>query len=139
MHPVPAGTRARAVDASTGAAAALPPSAQRAPGLRRLPPHAHPGRAPLPVHPTPAPGASCFPALRRLSQYHACVSHSVLSDSAPWPVARQAPPSMGLSRRECWSALPLPAPGDPPNPGTEPGSPASQADSFLSQPPETTQ
>ena len=42
----------------------------------------------------------------------------------PWTVAYQAPPSMGFSKQEYWSGLPLPSPGDLPNPGTEPGSPA---------------
>ena len=42
-----------------------------------------------------------------------------------WTVARQAPLSMGFSRQEYWSGLPCPPPGDPPNPGTEPASPAS--------------
>ena len=36
----------------------------------------------------------------------------------------QAPPSMGFSRQEYWSGLSFP-PGDLPNPGIEPGSPAS--------------
>ena len=45
-----------------------------------------------------------------------------------WTVAYQAPPSMGFSRQECWSGLPFPSPGDLPNPGIEPGSPALQAD-----------
>ena len=39
-----------------------------------------------------------------------------------WTVARQAPPSMGLSRQEYWSRLPFLSPGDP-DPGTEPWSP----------------
>ena len=47
---------------------------------------------------------------------------------APWTVARQAPPSMGFSRQEYWSGLPFPCPGDLPNPGIEPRSPASQED-----------
>ena len=42
----------------------------------------------------------------------------------PWTVAYQAFPSMGFSRQEYWSGLPFPSPGDLPNPGTEPGSPA---------------
>ena len=54
----------------------------------------------------------------------------------PWTVAYQAPPSMGFSRQECWSGLPLPSPGDPPDPGIEPGSPALQADALPSEPPE---
>ena len=40
-------------------------------------------------------------------------------------VARQAPPSMGFPRQEYWSGLPLPPPGDLPDPGIEPLSPAS--------------
>ena len=39
-------------------------------------------------------------------------------------VARQAPLSMGFSRQEYWSGLPLPSPGDLPDPGMEPMSPA---------------
>ena len=54
---------------------------------------------------------------------------------APRTVALQAPPSMGYSRQEHWSGLPCPPPGDLPNPGIEPGSPALQADSWLSEPP----
>ena len=53
----------------------------------------------------------------------------------PWTVARQAPPSMGFSRQECWSGLPFPSPGDLPYPGIEPGSPALQVDALPSEPP----
>ena len=61
-----------------------------------------------------------------------CSITLVVSDSATlWTVARQTPLSMGFSRQECWSGLPCPPPGDLPNPGMEPGSPALQADSFL--------
>ena len=42
----------------------------------------------------------------------------------PWTVACQACLSMGFSRQECWSGLPFPSPGDLPNSGIEPGSPA---------------
>ena len=38
---------------------------------------------------------------------------------------------MRFSRQEYWRVLPLPTPGDLPNPGTEPVSPALQADSLL--------
>ena len=48
----------------------------------------------------------------------------------PWTVAHQAPPSMGFSRQEYWSGLPFPSPGDLPDPGIEPRSPALQADAF---------
>ena len=51
----------------------------------------------------------------------------------PWTVAHQAPPSMGFSRQEYWSALPFPSPGDLPVPGIKPGSPALQADSLPSE------
>ena len=41
---------------------------------------------------------------------------------------------MGLSRQEYWSGLPFPSPGDLPNPGIEPGSPALQAESLPTEP-----
>ena len=40
----------------------------------------------------------------------------------------------GFSRQEYWSGLPCPPPGDLPNPGIEPRSPALQADSLPSEP-----
>ena len=45
------------------------------------------------------------------------------------------PPSMGFSRQEYWSGLPFPSPGDRPNSGIQPGSPAFQADALTSEPP----
>ena len=30
--------------------------------------------------------------------------------ATPWTVAYQAPPSVGFSRQECWSRVPLPSP-----------------------------
>ena len=53
----------------------------------------------------------------------------------PWTVAYQAPPSMGFSRQEYWSGVPFLSPGDLPDPGIEPGSPALQADALPSKPP----
>ena len=41
---------------------------------------------------------------------------------------------MGFSRQEYWSGLPFPSPGDLPNPGIEPWSPALQTDALLSEP-----
>ena len=52
-----------------------------------------------------------------------------------WTVAYQAPLAMGLSRWEYWSGVPLPSPGDLPDPGFEPRSPALQADTLTSEPP----
>ena len=51
-----------------------------------------------------------------------------------WTVAHQAPLSMGFSRQEYWSGLPFPSPGDLPDTGIEPGSPALQGDSLPSEP-----
>ena len=53
----------------------------------------------------------------------------------PWTVAHQAPPSMVFSRQEYWSGLPFPSPGDLPDLGIKPGSPALQADALTSEPP----
>ena len=39
----------------------------------------------------------------------------------------------GFSRQEYWSGLQCPSPGTLPDPGVEPGFPASQADSLLSE------
>ena len=41
------------------------------------------------------------------------------------PITCQAPLSMGFSRQEYWSGLPFPSPGDLPDPGIEPRSPAN--------------
>ena len=42
---------------------------------------------------------------------------------------------MKFSRQEYWSGLPFPSPGDFPDPGIEPGSPALQVDVLPSEPP----
>ena len=42
---------------------------------------------------------------------------------------------MGFSRQEYWGGLPFLFPGDVPDPGIEPGSPALQADSLPPEPP----
>ena len=41
---------------------------------------------------------------------------------------------MEFSRPEYWSGQPFPSPGEPPDPGIEPGSPALQADSLPTYP-----
>ena len=65
-------------------------------------------------------------------------SHSVVSDSfeSPWTAAQQAPLSVGFSGQEFWSGLPFPSPGNLPDPGIKPRSPALQADSLPPEPPE---
>ena len=55
--------------------------------------------------------------------------------ATPWTVAHQAPASMEFSRQEYWSGLSFPSPGDLPDPGMEPQSPALQADALPSEPP----
>ena len=42
---------------------------------------------------------------------------------------------MGFSRQQYWSGVPFPSPGDLPDPGTEPRSPALRADVLQSEPP----
>ena len=42
---------------------------------------------------------------------------------------------MGFSRQEYWSGLPFPSPGNLPDPGIEPWSPALEADALTSEPP----
>ena len=51
----------------------------------------------------------------------------------PWTVAHQASLSLGFSRQAYWSGLPFPSPGALSHSGTEPGSPALQADSLLTE------
>ena len=50
-----------------------------------------------------------------------------------WFLACQVPLSMGFSRKEYWSGLPFSPPGDLPDPGTEPASPAVQAGFFIAE------
>ena len=52
----------------------------------------------------------------------------------PWTVAYQAPQSTEFSRQEYRNGLPFPSPGDLPDPGIEPGSPALQADALCKCP-----
>ena len=88
------------------------------------------------LSPSPSPEAcpSSCPLHQWCSSTSVCVSHSVVSDFAiPWTVAHQAPLSMEFSRQEYWSGLPFPAPGDLPDSGIEPGSPALQTDSLPSE------
>ena len=57
-----------------------------------------------------------------------------MSDSCnPTDCSLPAPLSLGFSRQEYWSGLPFPSPGDLPDPVTEPGSLALQADSLLTE------
>ena len=55
--------------------------------------------------------------------------------AVPWTVVYQATLSMGFSRQEYWSGLPFHSPGDLPDSGIKPRSPALQADPLPSEPP----
>ena len=58
------------------------------------------------------------------------VTKSCLTLATLLTVACQAPLSVGFFRQEYWSGLSFPSPGDLPNPGIEPSSPALQADFY---------
>ena len=64
----------------------------------------------------------------RISRWLVCVpAQSLLYVrlfATPWTVAHQAALSLGLSRQEHWGGFPFPSPGDRPDPGIEPPSPA---------------
>ena len=51
--------------------------------------------------------------------------------STLWAAACEAPLFMGFFGQEYWSGLPCTPPGDLPDPGIEPRSPALQVDSLL--------
>ena len=53
----------------------------------------------------------------------------------PWTVAHQALLSMEFPRQEYWSGLSFPSPGDLPDSGIEPGSPALAGRFFTTEPP----
>ena len=55
--------------------------------------------------------------------------------ATPWTVIHQTSLSMEFSGQGYWSGQLFPSPGDLPNPGIEPRSPALQADSLPSEPP----
>ena len=53
----------------------------------------------------------------------------------PWSVAHQVSLSKGFLRQEYWSGLPFTSPGDLPDPGIRPGSPALAGRFFSTEPP----
>ena len=54
---------------------------------------------------------------------------------APWTVTLQAPLPMGFPRQEYWTELPFLSPGDLPDPGIKPRSPALADGFFTTDPP----
>ena len=80
----------------------------------------------------------CFCGMRVCVCVCVCVSQRVSLVwlfETPWIIACQAPLPMEFSRQEYWSRLLFPSPGDLPNPGIKPGSPALQVDCLPSEPP----
>ena len=61
------------------------------------------------------------------------------SFETPWTVAQQAPLSMGRPRQKYWSGLPFPSPGDLPDTGIKPASPALAGRFFITEPSGKTQ
>ena len=61
------------------------------------------------------------------------VHSSILAWKIPWKKELGGLQSMGFSRQEYWSGLPFASPGNLPNPGIKPGSPALQTDNLLSE------
>ena len=62
-----------------------------------------------------------------------CLDSHVLIFATPWTVACQAPLSMESSRQEYWRGLPLPPPGDLPDPEIELGFSPLQTDSLPAE------
>ena len=77
--------------------------------------------------------ALCFSQIGLCTYIH--IGSLLCVRKTQWIVARQVPPSMGFSRQEYQSGLPFPSPGDLPDTGIEPGSPAQQADALPVEPP----
>ena len=67
-----------------------------------------------------------FNVLSHFSCVHLCATLWTIGSSCSWD-----------SGQEYWNGLPFPSPGDLPNPGIEPQSPALQVDSLPSEPPGT--
>ena len=63
--------------------------------------------------------------------YGGLVAKLCLTLATQWTTVRLL--YLGFSRQEYWSGLPFPSPGDLPDAGIEPGSPALQADSLRTE------
>ena len=72
---------------------------------------------------------------RIVTVYYVLVTLLCRLFATPWTIAHQAPLSMGFSRQEYCSGLPFPSPGNLPDPGIEPGSPALQVDYLPTESP----
>ena len=68
-------------------------------------------------------------------QYGFVFSSACVLSCVPWTVACHTPLSMELSRKEHWSRLPFPTPGNLPNPGIKLMSPVLVGRFFTTEPP----
>ena len=76
----------------------------------------------------PMDGGSWLATVRGVTKSRTWLSDfTSLHCVTPRTGVHQAPLSMGFSRHEYWSGLLFPSPGDLPDPGIKPGSPALQA------------
>ena len=82
-------------------------------------------------------GGPCLHTQPDATSTGSLVAESCPTLANPRTVGFQAPLSMGCPRQEYWGGWPFPSPGDLPDPGIEPWSPALQADSLPTQLPET--
>ena len=103
-----------------------------------LPHRRQPARLPRPWDsPGKNAGVGChflLQCVRVKNESEVAQSCPTLSD--PMDCSPPGSPSMGFSKQEHWSGVPLPSPpspGDLPNPKIEPRSPALQADSLQSE------
>ena len=78
-----------------------------------------------------------FSTLGRVRHGGGLVAKSSLALAIPWTAAHQTSKSLGFPRQDYWSGLPFPSPGDLPDPGIQPASPAScaLADRFFTTEP----
>ena len=77
----------------------------------------------------------CFAIKESLGGSEVLVTQLCPTLCNPVDYSSQGSLSMEFSRQDYWSGLPLPFPGDLPDPGIEPGFPVLQADSSPSEPP----
>ena len=85
-------------------------------------------------HPKSEP-PNCDAPKFRSHRKHVCMLSYVQLFVTPWSIARQTPLSLGFSRQGDWSGWPCPPPGNLPDPGMEPTSPALAGGFFPAEPP----
>ena len=101
-----------------------------------LPPHGgHTVKTRNDVRDTWQPGSCVSPGQNETSMHACSVTQSCPTPGDLWTAACRALQSMGFPRQGCWSRLPFPSPGDLPDPGIEPESPALAGGFFTTESP----